>query len=351
MKANVLFLYSEVMPYTVASLDQLVEYIDGGVHLVFWNKGKTPYKPKLLHKVQMYERQHTDRKKLIEILDSTKPSLVYISGWMDRDYLRVARLARLRDIPVIGGLDTKWRGTVKQYLWSWVAPIILKKFISHLSIAGIYQFEYAKKLGYKNDHILWPVYSANVKFFHEIYEMRKSKRQTVGTRNILFSGRLVKEKGVLELLEAYKLLKKEFPRVKLKFLGNGELLETIHQYEGVETAGFVEPGDFYEHTHEYDIFCLPSHDEPWGVVIHEFACAGFPIVTSKNCGAASQFVFQDYNGYLFDPGNIISLKNQLRKLIVMEQQQFEQFSGRSYQVSNAINPEIWSKTMLSVINA
>ncbi|MCG8390499.1 MAG: glycosyltransferase [Cytophagales bacterium] len=350
MKANLLFLYSEVMPYTEASLNQLVEYVDGGVHLVFWNKGKTPYKPSALNNVQMYERQYTDLKRLIEILDTTNPALVYISGWMDKDYLRIARLARLRGIPVIGGLDTKWKGTIKQHFWSLVAPIILKKCISHLLIAGIYQFEYAKKLRYKNDHILWPVYSANVKFFHKIYESRVSKRGTPNTRNIIFSGRLVKEKGVLELLEAYKLLKKEFPGVKLKFLGNGELLETINQHEGVETVGFIDPDDFYEHTNEYDIFCLPSHDEPWGVVIHEFACAGFPIVTSKNCGAASQFVFEDYNGYLFEPGNAHSLKNQLKRLITMDHQRFEQFSYRSYEISNSINPKIWSKTILSVIN-
>lgn len=350
MKINALFLYSEVMPYTVASLNQLAEDIDGCVYLVHWSKGNTPYKPNNMNKVEVYERQDVDRKRLLEILNICSPAVVYISGWMDRDYLAIARLARLRKIPVIGGLDTRWRGTIKQYLWSITAPLILKRYISHVLIAGVYQFEYAKKLGYKNDQIIRPEYSADVKFFNEVFEARSLRQSHFIGRNIIFSGRLVREKGVLELLDAYSALRKEYPWLKLKFLGNGELVDVIKQFQGVETAGFVDPNEFYTQTEEYDIFCLPSYDEPWGVVIHEFACAGFPIVTSKNCGAASQFVCHDYNGYLFEPRSVSSLTNQLRKLITMDQKRFDLFSQRSFKISNSINPEIWSKSILSVIN-
>ncbi len=43
-------------------------------------------------------------------------------------------------------------------------------------------------------------------------------------------------------------------------------------------------------------FILPSIFEPWAVVIHEFACAGLPIIATEVCGATPHFVINGFNG-------------------------------------------------------
>lgn len=37
------------------------------------------------------------------------------------------------------------------------------------------------------------------------------------------------------------------------------------------------------------VFILPSRIEPWGVVVHEFSAAGFPLLLSDQVGSAESF--------------------------------------------------------------
>ena len=41
--------------------------------------------------------------------------------------------------------------------------------------------------------------------------------------------------------------------------------------------------------------------EPWGVVIHEAAAAGLPIIASHLCGATTAYVRDGVNGFIISP--------------------------------------------------
>ncbi len=59
-----------------------------------------------------------------------------------------------------------------------------------------------------------------------------------------------------------------------------------------------------------DVFVLPSHYEPWGLVINEAMCLGLPIIASDQCGAVPDLVLPD-NGWVFPAKNVDALAGVL----------------------------------------
>ena len=43
-------------------------------------------------------------------------------------------------------------------------------------------------------------------------------------------------------------------------------------------------------------FILPSKYEPWGVVVHEAACSGLPLILSDSVGSRNELLINNHNG-------------------------------------------------------
>ncbi|MCC7050352.1 MAG: glycosyltransferase, partial [Bacteroidia bacterium] len=98
-----------------------------------------------------------------------------------------------------------------------------------------------------------------------------------------------------------------------------------------------------------DVFILPSLIEPWGVVVHEFAAAGFPIICSDKVGAASAFLISEKNGFLFKADDINELKNVIKKMILMSDDEFSNMRTVSHQLAQNITPKKWADELFSII--
>ncbi|MBL0119976.1 MAG: glycosyltransferase [Saprospiraceae bacterium] len=88
-------------------------------------------------------------------------------------------------------------------------------------------------------------------------------------------------------------------------------------------------------------------NEPWGVVIHEFAIAGFPIICSDACGASDVFVRDGYNGYTFKKNDKVSLKRVLKKVLNLPNEQLCMMAHRSHILGGYLTPEMWAATAYS----
>lgn len=100
---------------------------------------------------------------------------------------------------------------------------------------------------------------------------------------VLYVGRLEKEKGVLDILQAAMYLEME-DWIEITIVGIGTLDKTIDKkcYKNVKFHGYI-PNDqlsaFYSDT---DIFLFPSHGEPYGSVVLEAISSGAYALVSKN---------------------------------------------------------------------
>ena len=122
-----------------------------------------------------------------------------------------------------------------------------------------------------------------------------------GVTVLLFAGRLVKEKGVVELLNAFELLRATHGEgVELLVAGNVRdsddprnekatygkaILARIERTAGVHWVGSLPPNEVHNFLSAGDIFVLPSlwHD-PFPTVMLEAAAAGIPIVAAARGG-------------------------------------------------------------------
>ena len=135
-------------------------------------------------------------------------------------------------------------------------------------------------------------------------EERQSLRQKLGLNRddlaILFAGRIVEEKGVRELLDAFGLLRARIQRpVRLLLAGTlnnskdpknrkaryGREMQTRFREPGVRYIGSLEPARMHAFLTAGDLFALPSlWDDPFPTVMLEAAAAGLPILGSRRGG-------------------------------------------------------------------
>jgi len=123
---KILYLYAEVMGYTMATIRELAER-GNEVHVVHWDhKKQTPYKAPVVPNVFMYNRSEFSVEKIKTLTNKIEPSITVVSGWMDRDYMKVAKQLRQKGFPVVVGLDSHWHGSLRQ----WLSIILGKLFMN-----------------------------------------------------------------------------------------------------------------------------------------------------------------------------------------------------------------------------
>ncbi|ANE45412.1 hypothetical protein SY83_02700 [Paenibacillus swuensis] len=152
-------------------------------------------------------------------------------------------------------------------------------------------------------------------------ELRAELRIEPGDIVITFIGRLVREKGIFEITEAFKRLYEHNPRVKLILIGElfkGEPdQESIHLLrEQMEHPGIMPVGyrkDIVEIMSVSDIFTLPSYREGLPRSIIEAMAMELPVVATNIRGCREE-VFNGMNGYLVEARNADALYEKLHLL-------------------------------------
>lgn len=158
-------------------------------------------------------------------------------------------------------------------------------------------------------------------------------------------GRFVPVKGLQELLPAYEQLRKEGCDWELELVGTGEMKAELTGMPGIRLRDFVQPEELPNLAREAGAFVLPSRFEPWGVVLHEFAAAGLPMVASDACGAATAFLQDGKNGFLHTAQDTASLTDALRKIWKSTDPQLLEMGRQSVELSRAISPHTWAATL------
>jgi glycogen synthase len=130
------------------------------------------------------------------------------------------------------------------------------------------------------------------------------RRYAIGPTDptVLFVGRMAHQKGPDLLMEAAPSILRYYSRAKFVFAGEGELLRSVEaraRQLGVAHAtrflGFQSNGSLADLYRSCDVVCVPSRNEPFGIVILEAWSAGKPVVSTRN-GGPEEFVWHNVNG-------------------------------------------------------
>jgi len=129
-------------------------------------------------------------------------------------------------------------------------------------------------------------------------------------RHILFVGVDWDRKGGPVLLDAFRTLRKTLPDVRLTVVGCSPDI----QEQGVHIVGRVPLQDVPRYYRCASVFCLPTLNEPFGLVFLEAFSYGLPVVATR-IGAIPEIVAEGESGYLVSPQNSGELAQALQLLL------------------------------------
>ncbi len=284
-----------------------------------------------------------EQSELAALLERFQPDALLVASWHRPEYRRIARSFSGRATRIVG-MDNQWHGTLKQWGGRLIAPFFIQPAYDKALVAGPRQRAFARRLGFAEAAIREPLYACDVAAFARVepnFERGK----------FLFVGRLVEEKGVGLLVDAYRAYR---ARAGMKawgliVAGVGPLRPLVTGVEGIECRDFVQPAELASLYAEASCLVLPSRFEPWGVVLHEAVAAGLPVICSKACGAGDVFVRHGRNGFVFETGDPSALAGFLGELAGLPAATLRQFSELSRAASRTITPEVWADVMWTMI--
>lgn len=347
---KILYLYAAVMGYTMATIRELSLRYSLEIHVVHWdNKKRSPFQPQFTENVFFYPRSEYSVAKMKDLARQVGADLVVCSGWQDKGYLQIASILRKKGVPVVAGIDTQWKGSLRQHVAS-IFGFYLKRYFSHAWVAGSNQFEFARRLGFKKKEIIFDLYSADTAFFNAAYSTCKKDKEIRYPHRFLFVGRLEKVKAVDLLADAWANLAEKKKDWELVFIGNGSLKDSLQKQRGITVKDFMQPDFLKQEVRDAGCFILPSRGDAWGVVIHEFTAAGLPLVCSDVCGAAQSFLIHGLNGFCFESETVESLTKQMLNIIESSDEVLCKMSEHSHELAQRITPATSAANLLSILD-
>jgi glycosyltransferase involved in cell wall biosynthesis len=346
---RIVYFYTAVVHYVFAVL-KAIKKIDPSIEitLVYYDKNditKGEFRIPNIDGIKIIPRSSLNKHDLFELLIKENPKILYISGWVDKEYLWAAKKIKQKKtgIQVVTGIDDQWFGTLRQHLGVYYYKLFYSKIFDFFWVAGKPQYHYAQRFGLKNERIISNLLTADTDIFSGKCKV---------TKRFVFIGRFVDVKGLDILIQAYNQLpeavKTSWPLV---LIGNGPLKVEVETYKNphISILPFMQPDELKMELSKGGVLCMPSKSDAWGVAIHELALNGYPLILSTACGAATEFLISGYNGYLFLSGSVDSLKEKLIKISKLSDDMLDLYSERSVKLGNRINPDISAQSLLSII--
>lgn len=143
--------------------------------------------------------------------------------------------------------------------------------------------------------------------------------------NILFVGRIEERKGLVYLLEAYKILQEKHDNLRLIIIGDGPLKKDCERFvkcsglKDVVFEGQIEDGAIAKYFNSSHIFCSPAiFGESFGIVLLEAMACKKPVCGFSNLGYKELLEGTKGEAFLAEPRNSIKLASILERLITDE---------------------------------
>lgn len=180
--------------------------------------------------------------------------------------------------------------------------------------------EYLMSLGAKRERIFVPCQAAALprSFSPEHALGERLAARCNGRPVLLYVGRLSEEKSIDTLLDAFACARQAVPDATLRIVGTGGLHDALaNRVAALALGGAVQfVGSLQDEPLSREYFgatclVLPSHSEPWGLVVNEALSHGCPAVVSDRCGCVPELIVEGETGLSFPAGDVDALARTL----------------------------------------
>ena len=198
------------------------------------------------------------------------------------------------------------------FIWS-----NIEKFLSYLTTRSFYvseeDFKYSILNKFKTKReSLFIGNGVNInKFIYQSSDYKKKMRLKLNIQDddfaIVYVGRIVEEKGILDLIRAIEIINLQNTKQITLFL-IGKRLDDDHsknitkeiiksKKKGMKIVQYGYSNEIHSILHAFDLFCLPSWREGRPVSAIEAICSGIPVLLTDIRGSR-ELITHNYNGML-----------------------------------------------------
>ena len=295
--------------------------------------GKNPFKD--LKLLKTYKKLLKEIQPDIVLTFTIKPN---VYGGMACGKLKIPYIANVTGLGVVGN------GGIMQKLMLWLYKKGLKKakcvFFQNRANEEFFK---EKKVVSGNTQLL-PGSGVNVEKFAYMEYPEKI------TTNLVFVGRIIKDKGVFELAEVAEKLKKR-QDIQFTIVGDVEYgsKNPFTNMQNVSCVGFHK--DIKPYLKDAHAIVLPSYHEGMANVLLEAAACGRPILTS-NIPGCRETLDEGVTGLGFEPKNVESLCKAIEKFVAFPYEQKSEMgkAGRK-KMENEFNRQIVINKYVEQINS
>jgi glycosyltransferase involved in cell wall biosynthesis len=137
---------------------------------------------------------------------------------------------------------------------------------------------------------------------------------------LLYAGRIAEEKNLPFLIQAYKKIIDQYPKVHLLIVGDGpdkgkieKEVKSLELEKNVTFAGFLDREEITKVYGAIDIFTFPSKTETQGIVVAEAMAGGNPAIAVNEMGP-TEIIEDGKNGYLVPDNETVFAEKVLELL-------------------------------------
>ena len=260
-------------------------------------------------------------------LEEFQPDVIFIYGYSLNVMRRAKSWAASHGAAIALISDSnefdKKRNGVSEYIKSLYVSGMDAAFVG-----GTSSSLYIQKLGIPEVRIVMGYDVVDNEFFcrqaqlTRVMKTQAQQKWNLPENYFLFVGRLIKEKNLHRLLEAYgSYAKTQASPWSLVICGDGPDRQELQDFAAKLPGQLIKNILFYGHIKQPEIIdfysyaaclVLPSVSETWGLVVNEAMACSLPILVSNQCGCAADLVANDCNGWRVDPTS----GNQLTELMI-----------------------------------
>lgn len=251
---------------------------------------------------------------LLKLFRWIKPDIIHTHLFQPRFYTTVAHLFYRRSILITHKHNNVTPSKHNIFLLAEMLSIFFNKKVIAISEAvktTLRRFEFvpAKKI-----FVLHNGFD-----YQKFYKVANPRAENNGKIIIGTVCRLERQKGLIYLLSALKIVLIRYPNVHLEIIGEGSLMQKLKDFSDKlrisnSVTFFGKFADVIPFYRRMNIFVLPSVYEGFGIVLLEAMAAGIPVIATSVHGI-KEVVVDGESGILIPPKNPDAIAGAIIKLI------------------------------------
>jgi glycosyltransferase involved in cell wall biosynthesis len=296
-------------------------------------------------------------------LHRIQPNIILCGGYNYVASWQAAYWARARQIPLLLWTESTASDTRNRHR---TIEFLKTRFLRQCDafvVPGSASSNYLRELGISGDRIFTAPNAVDNERFLRLAEFAREQEKklrsqlSLPARYFLYSGRIVREKGVFDVLEAYAAMPpKVRANISLLFAGDGpgraELMQRASRIKPgtIQFPGFLQRDDLAQFYTLGDALVFPTHSDPWGLVVNEAMLCGLPVIVSAVAGCAPDLVQDKWNGFVVPPRDVGPLADAMT-CIASDSALRSEMGNRSRERIERYSPAAWSEGMVNMVNA